>query len=202
VLELVVETAPRAWYKGVDLTIWGAAMTDQQVYERALAEIQRCQQRIDELRAFVRMYEEFADSAVTTRAGQSKHGRTTGGRKASGEMQDWERMVDAVIQRVGKPMRVREIYDAIVPMGFNLESKDPVNALTTKLARSPHFTRPGRGLYMVGEKSAAQGGSSLATRQAASTDDESDDGGLTSRQEKGQAAGELPHSWEQAAKGA
>jgi hypothetical protein len=115
-------------------------MADREIYERALSELRRCEERAELLRAFVHTYEELASLGEDTADSDPKSRQT--------DIGSWEGFVIDALRHAGHPLRVKEIYE-LVGEALGIDSERPIDVLSTRINRSASFRKIGRGLYTL-----------------------------------------------------
>jgi hypothetical protein len=58
-----------------------------------------------------------------------------------------ERHVEAELRKLGRPMKIREIFDSLNDAGIQIPGKVPMNNLSAHLSRSKKFVRQGEGWW-------------------------------------------------------
>jgi hypothetical protein len=118
-------------------------MADRDVYEHALAEIERHEEALRELRQWVAKYEELS-RRVGPATAEAPSDPPTPDEPAPPEeptpppppSTDLGELMGFVLERAGRPLPRGELYPALLAAGYPpINSDDPLNALTARIHR-------------------------------------------------------------------
>lgn len=127
------------------------------VYERAQEEIRQLEERLEELKTFVRVHDKLAKSGVSlsrTRDDKSDYDPTSSVVFAcrDSDIAEFLTTTESLAMRAlrGCPgMRVRELYEKMVRIGYEPVGRRPHEVLRTRLLRSRFFQSDGAGVYSL-----------------------------------------------------